>query len=410
VKTIWIINQYAGSPLHGMNFRNYYFAKELVKQNMDVTIFSGSFSHLLSNPPKVKNTFTKESIDGISYIWLKLPKYYSSKSVKRFLSMLIFIFKLMFFKTSSLNKPDIIIASSPSPLPILIAFFWAKKLNAKLLFEVRDLWPLSIIELGNMSPNHPIVWLFQRIENFAYKRSDAVISLLSHAQEYMVAHGLKKSKFYYLPNGFDLDEYYHTKPLDSNIIQLLPRDKFIIGYVGALGIANDLSYLIESAKSLQRYSKIHFVLVGDGSEKESLQRQASQLNNVTFTGSIEKKQVPNMLKLFNVCFISLQKEKLFMYGVSPTKMFDYMAAAKPILYAVESGNNMVEEAQCGLQAEPQNIQEITATILKFYHSDSKQLKRWGDNGLHYLHEHHDYKILTQKLLQLLSHLKDKNES
>ena len=135
-KVIWIINQYSGSPKHGMTFRSYFLAKEFIKRHK-VTIFSASFSHVMSNPPSVSKTYTEENINGVEYLWLKVPVYKQSKSLSRLISMFIFLYRLFCLNVKKLDNPDVIIVSSASPLPIWKAYFWSRYYKAKLIFEVR---------------------------------------------------------------------------------------------------------------------------------------------------------------------------------------------------------------------------------------------------------------------------------
>ena len=204
-KVIWIINQYGGSRLHGMTFRSYYLAKEFVEKHK-VYLFAASYSHIMSNPPVTTSDLTQEDVDGIIYAWLKVAKYEGSKSLGRIWSMFVFLYRLFTVDVSMFQKPDVIIVSSISPFPILKAYFWSKKFNTKLIFEVRDIWPLSIIELGGMSTLNPFVVLLQWVENFAYRVSDYVVSVLPNAYEHMQHHGLKKDRFVCFPNGIKIPE------------------------------------------------------------------------------------------------------------------------------------------------------------------------------------------------------------
>jgi len=329
-------------------------------------------------------------------MWVKMPYYHSSKSILRAWHMLLFAWRLLRLPTHILPKPDNIVVSSPSPFPILNAARWCRTYGAKLVFEVRDLWPLSVIHLGNVKVSHPFIRLLQYIEHFAYRRSDAVVSVLSHSRGYMTEHGMAPEKFNYIPNGIDIDEIRTKNDPDEEVLALLPKGKFIVGYVGALGIANDLTYLIDAARKLRTEDGIHFVLVGEGSEEESLRSYAEGLDNVTFTGSVSKSRVQSVLALFDLCFISLKKEKLFHYGVSPNKMFDYMAAAKPVLYAVESGNNMVKEAECGVQVEPQNVEKIAQSIVDISRLTPTERIKWGENGYNFLLQYHTFSVLAKR--------------
>ena len=399
-KTIWIINDYAGSAYHGMEFRNYYFAKEWVKKGYEVYIITASYMHLFKNLPKIENSFTFEKIDGINYLWVKVINYGESTNKKRVLKWVEFASKLFFLPLSKMKKPDVIIASPMAPFLVIPAYRLAKKFTAKFIYEVKDIWPLSIIELGNISPNHPLIKMMSWCEKFAITKADYVVSSLQNYDEHLKNDlGINKN-FVWINNGISLDDMKQIEPLPKEIENKVLKDKFIVGYTGTIGIANALEYLLESAKLLQSYEDIHFIIVGDGKEKENL-KQKYNLNNVTFINPIKKQQVQSMLKLFDVCYIGLKKENLFKYGVSPNKLFDYMYSAKPIVYAINSGkNNIVNVSKCGISVEAENPKEISKAILEIYNMDKNKREKLGQNGKKYVLEHFTYEKLAQKFEEL----------
>jgi len=399
IKHITIINQYIGSPYHGMEYRHYFLAKNLIKQGYKVTLVSGSYSHLFSTLPEVKDRFTKELIDEIEYIWVKTPKYKSSKSLGRIWNMLVFSWKLNFLKSI---EPSHIVVSSPSLFPVKIAKSLAKKFNTKFLFEVRDIWPLTLVELSSLSTKNPLIQLMGHYEKFAYKHADKVISLLPKASEHYISQGMDKKKFVYLPNGIEVkDEALALLP--DSIIAKIPKDKFIVAYSGTVGIANNLDYLVEAANFLKENASIHFIMLGQGGEKERLQRRCRELNldNVTFLDPVTKEQVGSFLAYVDVAFISLLPEKLFKFGVSPNKVFDYMYASKPIIWAIEAGNNLVKASNCGESVSLNNIEELAASIVKLSQLNESQLRELGKNGYNFVTKYHSYNKLAEKLIDVI---------
>lgn len=405
-KNIWIINQYAGSIYHGKEYRSPSIARELVKKGYNVTIISASHSHHFKNAPKIHGNYTLTDIDGVKYLWIKIGNYSESKSYKRLLSMFQFLIKCFFVPLKKLDKPDYIIVSSPSPLPILNGIYFKKKFNAKLVFEVRDLWPLSVVELGNVSSKSLFIRFLSYIEKTAYKKSDLVISLLPNAKEYMVSQGLDAKKFLCVPNGIDVKLLTTRKEASTSITKQFDTSKFIVGYAGALGIANNLYALIDAAELLKDKKDIEFVLLGGGSEETKLREYANkkELNNIIFPGSIAREEVHNTLEYFDICYLGLQKSALFQYGVSPTKLYDYMAVAKPILYAIDSGNHPVKDANCGLEVNTGNPNDIADAILKFYKMDTKKRKQLGENGYNALIDNYTFDKLTEKIIENLEAL------
>lgn len=395
-KNIWIINQYCGSRIHGMNFRSWYFANELQKKGHHPLIITGSFSHLIHKAPEMNSWFKNEEVEGVPYVWVKVRKYVGSKSFGRLISMLDFMFKLLFLNKRKLKSPDVILVSSLSPFPIISAFFWSLRYKSKLLFEVRDIWPLSLIELGGISRFHPLSIFFSFFERFGYKVSDKVISVLPLAKEHMISKGMKEDKFVYVPNGFNPEDSKIAKPLPEGYFKELPTDKFIIGYTGSIGLANAVEYLIEASKILKNDSRFHFVVIGKGQHKKKLQNYAE--SNVSFLPLVDKAQVANVLKKFNICFIGLKNQKLFRFGISPNKIFEYMYAAKPIIQSIKSGNNPVKESNSGFSIEPENAEEIVQAIIKAYSMPKKELEALGMNGYKYGLEKHSFKKLTEKLI------------
>lgn len=400
-KTIWIINEYAGSPYHGMEFRHYYLSKELIKKGFNVYIITASFSHLFKNPPKVTKSFQLEEVDGINYLWIKVPEYKYSQDKKRVLKWLVFTTKLFFLSFHKLNKPDFIILSPMQTLPIFPAYFLAKKYNAKLLFEVKDIWPLTLIELGGYSKNNPFIKILSFAESFAIKKSDLILSVLPGYGNYLREKGFNKD-FIYLPNGVSLDEMEKIEPLDNKISDMIPKNKFIVGYAGSIGLANALDSFIDAGILLKDYRDIVLIIVGEGEEKDKLIKKANDYKNIIFLSSIPKRKIQSLLMLFDICFIGWKKQGIYKYGVSPNKIFDYMYVGKPILEAISTEESLVLKANCGLQVEAENPKKIAEGILKLYSMSFDKRKILGENGKKYVLENHSYNMLSDKLYNFLT--------
>lgn len=401
-KHIWIINEYAGSPYHGMEFRHYYLSKELIKLGYTVSIISSTYSHLFKQLPPHKECFNFEQIDGIHYVWIKVPKYSSAHSIKRVLKWFWYTFSLFFLPIKKIGKPDYIIVSPMQTMPVFPAYRWAKKFNTKLIFEVKDIWPLSIQELGGYSNQHPFIQLLKFFERFAITKSDAIVSVLPNYQQYLKDEGFDKT-FEYIPNGIDIEEVNTSEPLSNETEKLIPKNKFIVGYAGTLGIANALHYLIEAANILKDKDEIVFLIVGDGSEKEKLVQlvQKYNLKNVQFINPVPKRQVQSLLKFFDVCYMGLENKNLFKYGVSPNKLFDYLYAAKPILFAIHSPNNIVEQARCGISIYSQNPLEIANAIIYLHNMSHEEKERMGNRAKDFVLKNHTMEALAQKYKMLI---------
>ncbi|RME17029.1 MAG: glycosyltransferase WbuB, partial [Bacteroidetes bacterium] len=390
-------------PYHGMEFRHYYLAKEMINLGYDVNIISASYSHLFKEQPKVKTRFTIDKIDGINYVWVKVPSYSSAHSKKRVLKWLIYTLSLFFLPIKKLSRPDYIIVSPMQTMPFYPAYRWAKRMGSKIIFEVKDIWPLSIQELGGYSSHHPFIKVLKYFEKMAIQKSDAIVSVLPNYDQYLKEQGFQKN-FYYIPNGVVVSEKDDADDLPQEIKQQIPNNKFIVGYTGTIGIANALNYLLEAAALLQNHDDIFFLIVGEGGEKNHLIKKYAHLKNVLFLPAIPKSQIPAMLKKMNVCYVGFENKNLYKYGVSPNKIFDYMMAEKPIIFSVSSPNNPVEKSQCGMVVAPANPLEITEAIKYLYQMSEQERKTLGISAKQYVIQHHTFSIFAQQYQQIFKEL------
>jgi glycosyltransferase involved in cell wall biosynthesis len=241
-------------------------------------------------------------------------------------------------------------------------------------------------------------------EKFAYKKADKVISVLPLAWKHMEKQGMDRNKFVYIPNGIDPEDYNINEPLPKEIEEKIPKDKFIVAYTGTIGKANALEYLIDSAYKLKDYKDIVFLIVGKGMEENNLKNKAKALglNNVIFLPPVKKTQVQSVLKFIDVCYIGLRNEKIFEFGVSPNKLFDYMYTGKPILYAINSGNRPVEEANCGISVDAENPDAFANGILKLYNLSQEERSKLGENGKNYVLKYHTYKSIADKFEEIIN--------
>ena len=211
-----------------------------------------------------------------------------------------------------------------------------------------------------------------------------------------------QDKFTWVPNGFDQSEVSKLEALPESVLALIPQDKFIVGYTGTLGVANALDSLIDATELLKNQADIIFILVDGGREKENLANQASLLSNVIFIDPINKTQVQAMLAYFDVCFIGLTKDPLFRFGASSNKLFDYLYAEKPILYAIESGKYLpVDDAKAGVSTPAEDPKAIAGAILKLKTLSPEESNKMGQNGREYALKNYDYAILAEKLANVL---------
>lgn len=399
---IWYIHPYAGSPKFGMSFRPYYLAKNFELLGHKTMVIS-SKNHHLSVFPNDKSNFT--SVEGVSFYLVDTP-YYKGNGVKRLLNMLAFginLFSRKFKKINQINKPDIIIASTAHPFHIFAAKFYAMKYKAKLILEVRDIWPLSLQELFGISKFHPLSLLINFCQKFAYKYSDHCVSLLENSEDFFIKEGLKSNSFTCISNGIEISD--NPSPKDDFLLRKLESEikefDTIIGYTGALGIPNNLLPLIEASKKLRKYN-IGVLLVGDGVEKQKLISKAQELklDNVIFFGKVPKEQIEHIVKYCDAMFINAQPKVLYKYGISPNKIFDYMISNKLIFNGIHSPNNPMEKANCEIKFDANSPHDIASKIIEYHKNKESRII----NSANFVKKNYTYEKLANDYVNLFNSL------
>lgn len=412
-KTIWYLHPYAGSPSIGYAGRSYYLTHEFNRLGYKAFIISSSYHHLFNRDCLQTETIKSELLDKVPFVWLKTI-YYKKNGIKRLINMFSYACKILQHEKKLIKligKPDVLIVSSPHLFHYLSAYRIAKKYNAKIIFEVRDLWPLSLTEIFGISKKHPFIYFMNKIEQFAYKSSDFVVSLLPNSFAYMENKGLEAKRFFCIPNGVELTETseIHKPGLeDQNYFELInnlkKQGKFIIGYLGGHGIPNALEQLISAMRLLQvkQIYHVHVVLIGKGFQKEFLQKEAAQLGNITFLEPIPKEQVLAFLALIDVAFIGWRSLAIYEYGISPNKIFEYMLAGKPILHATNTSFDMVKISGCGISVPPEQPELLADALIKFSEMSKQELNDMGIKGSNYIFENHTYHHLAGKYSRIFN--------
>lgn len=386
-----------------MGGRHYYLAKELAKLGHSVYLIASSSNHLLREQQHFKERYKLAKVAGFSFVWVRMPFYKEAHSKQRALNWFIFPWRLIKLSELIPDSPDAIICSSPSPMAFLGAHCLAKKHRATLVFEVRDIWPLTLTEIGGYSVKHPFIKLMQWVEDWAYRCSDKVVSNLKNAVEHMVSRGMASSKFSWVPNGFSLDEANAHIPLDESIVDKLPKDKFLIGYTGTMGVANALYSLLDAAEILKSVEEIAFVLVGNGKEKANLQDAVADkdLKNVVFLDAVPKVSIYSMLSCFDACFIGWLNDDLYRFGIGANKIPEYFYSGKPILHAYSGMADPVSEANAGLTVPAEDANSLSEAILNLYKMPADARVTMGLNGRNAALAHYEYGLLAKRYESIL---------
>lgn len=402
---IWIFNHYAIAPGSSGGTRHYDLAKQLVEKGHKVTIFASSFNHQTRKEEHFiseNSSMIEKYYDSVRFVWIKTSSYHGN-NWRRVLNMLSYTYRGYKHAKRMDDQPDIVIGSLVHPLAAYLGYKISKRFKCKFYFEERDLWPQSLIELGKISPKNPVILLLSQLELFLYRKADKIIVLFDKAVNYVVSKGIDREKVLYLPNGVNMDRYKSsnnainlpneiTDPFSTTL-----KNKFIAVYTGTHGLANNLDVILDAANLIDN-KDIFFLLVGDGPEKRRLQTRVEDENilNVVFLPPVQKEFIPLILNSVHIGLLPLQDSPVFKWGISPNKMFDYMAAKLPVILLCDLEDTPVDKANGGLVIKNEFSQNLAHTLQEWAVNQS-EVKKMGINASKYVIENHSWDKLANVL-------------
>lgn len=405
---ILYIDHYAGGPAYGMEYRPFYLAREWVRRGHQVLVVGASYAHVRNHQPPFSGNFAREVLDGVPFLWLRTPAY-SGNGMGRVLNIATFLYQLRRWRRWLDFRPDVVIASSTYPADIGPARRIARAHGATLAWEVHDLWPLTPIEIGGMSPRHPFIAWMQDAEDAACHDADVVVSILPLAESHLREHGLIPGKFVHVPNGIDPSEWTDAgaAPLPethgATLRAARVQGHLVVLYAGSHTIANDLDGLLDAARVAED-DPVTWVLVGSGPEKARLaQRIADEkLANVVMLDPVAKAAIPTLLAGADILYMGLRPSPLYRFGISLNKLMDYLMAARPVLCVMDAGNDPVGEAGCGITVPPGTPAAVVHALRALAALSPVERSAMGARGRAHILKGQTYPVLADRFLEAVS--------
>jgi glycosyltransferase involved in cell wall biosynthesis len=409
--SVWIVNHYASQPDQPAGGRHFNLARELVQRGHRVTIFAAGRNHLTGLDEHVggRRLLRTQSIDGVEFAWLRTASY-AGNSSRRVLNMLSFVAVFLVAQVR-FRRPDIVIGSTVHPFAAFGAWVAACLRGARFVFEIRDLWPQTLVDLGAMRLGSPGERLLRALEAFLVRRATVVITLLPGIRDYLASRGLPADRVVYIPNGVDLTAFDPsgapgTVPASATLdaclsaIDRLRREgRFVLGYTGTFGRVNRVDVIARAAALAEerRPGRIGVVLVGDGPERAALEQAFGGVATVAFCPAVPKREIPAILGRLDATVVHTTATPVYRFGISFHKLFDYMAAAKPVVFATESAYDPVAATGAGLSLLPDDPSALADAFLALADRPDAELVAMGQAGEAYVRREHNIAILGETL-------------
>ncbi|WP_437974625.1 glycosyltransferase family 4 protein [Sorangium sp. So ce295] len=370
----------------------------------EVTVLTGMPNHPTGVIPAAYRgrLRVEEDFHGVRVLRTWIYAAANRGKVRRSLAYGSFALSALSLAQIGLPQADVLIATSPQFLAAVAGYGLSRLRGMPFVFEVRDLWPESIVAVGALSAGHAVVRGLTRVEEHLYEASDGIVVVTQSFRERLIQRGVPADKIDVIRNGVDLGRFTPASR-DTPLREKLGfGDRLVVAYVGTHGMAHGLSAVLDVASGLRARDDIRFLFVGEGAERASLEARARELglSNVTFLGALPRDAVTEVYATADICLVPLRKTELFQ-TVIPSKIFEILAMERPIVISVDGeARSIVEEASAGVFAPPEDVQAMTRAIVELA-SDPERRRRMGSAGRAYVMRSFERDMLAREYVDVL---------
>jgi glycosyltransferase involved in cell wall biosynthesis len=396
-KTVWYVSKYVAPPEgDSVGGRGYEIMRELAELGHHSVVVTSDANHLITSPT-LTGPVLHQQRDGLDLYWLRTFKTATPRSWQRIAGWLHFEWRLLRFDDRRLPRPDAVIVSSLSLLTILNGLRLKRRFRATLAFEVRDIWPLTLVAEGGYSPRHPLVRALGLVERLGYRRADRIVGTMPALGRHVSEVLGEERRVDCVPQGFSTRTLPTQPPAP-------PRHRdggLVVGYAGTIGEANALEVMFEAARLLRDEPGIRFRVLGDGPLLASFEEQYADLDSVTFLGRVPKGEVAAELEQCDLLYLSTYPSVRWEFGQSLNKLIDYMLAARPVLASYSGYPSMIDEAGCGTFVPAGDPAAVAGEIRRYAALSPAEREELGLRGREWLLEHRSYRRLASDYEQIL---------
>ena len=399
---IIVVSKYAILPGYGMSSK-VFSTSHFLSKFYNVTLINSNSNHL-SNLPKYKNKYNHFKYDSLRIITIDTFQYQLSKSLKRLISWFDFEIKLWRIPIKRDTAPKVVIISSLSLLTILWGLRLKKKHGTKVVFEVRDIYPLTLTDENNVSKYNPFILMMSWIEKQGYLKSDMVVGTMPGLGDHVKEVIGYERKVFYSPIG--LSSYYNEN-CDAKIDIVIPSryiNSLIIGYSGSIGESNHLGSFVRTIKKLRDNTNFYFIILGDGDYLETFKTELHDCENVIFKGRINPSLVYEYLNKVHCLYLSVKASKVWRFGQSLNKILDYLVVGKPIIAAYSGLPNMIDEVKGNLIIPPNDDNELIKALETVRNYNQTLLEEIKVQAPKIVKEKYTYEVINESYHAMIRNL------
>lgn len=387
--------------------RTHEHAKEWVRLGHEVTVVCGVPNHPDGEVPlHYRHKFVYEEIvDDIRVLRCWFLVTANAGRVRRSMAFISFMLAAMYWGIVKGGKADVVMATSPQLLCGLAGYFVALAKRCPFVFEVRDLWPQQIIDLGVLR-NSQLIRLLRGVEHFLYRKASVIITVAEATRRALIQSGVASEKVHTVTNAIALDVFKPQPRLGAMRYRYGWGERTLVMYIGTHGLSQGLETVLAAARELGEREDIHIVFVGSGAERESLMHLAKErdLANVEFIPSQPREDMPEFYAAADICLVPLKQREVFLTNI-PSKMFEIMACARPIILGVEGqGRELLQAAEAGIAVPPEDAGAMAEAIRALV-DDPEARRRYGENGRRYVEKASNRAEKAGELLEIIQRLR-----
>lgn len=402
---ILMISKYTGFKGRSMPTRQYFIGRALATQGCAVMLV-GSRSNGSRAIPRFSGMSQRWREGAMDCMLLNGPVVTFGINMRRILSWIIFEFMLLLqIRVFRRFAPDVVLVSSLSFLTLATGVLLKRLLQCRLVVEIRDIYPLTLVEIGGFSRRNPIIRLLSLIEQQAYKSADLLVSPLEafdrHASE-VVGH---RVPFAWIPMGFDDAAMNGTVGIEAAQVMERLRSfrregKFLIGYAGTIGAANALDDVLKAARD-DRLANCQFVFIGDGPLKPTYEKESSDRENVSFFGPVPRQDVPDVLSECDLLISPVKAVSLYRFGISANKWIEYSLSGRPFLTNAQEDLAVIKQGRNAFVSKSPGAPALADSIAEISHMAPQVLSEMGALGQAFVREKLRYSSLSSRLMKAI---------